>query len=117
MAGTPGKCVFGVTGQRLTRAGGSRNLAPVVPGAHPTPSRTPNPTCDNPALNRKNKMSPIKMDGDVSENKSFLKCQEGCWCSFLLFNAIKMIFFKLRNPLSVTVSSPKKPLSAYCLNT
>lgn len=43
--------------------------------------------------NWKNKVSFIKMDWDVSENKSFPKCQEGCCCSFLLFNAIKMIFF------------------------
>ena len=45
------------------------------------------------AQNGKNKVSSIKMDWDVSENKSFPKCQEGCCCSFLLFNAIKMIFF------------------------
>lgn len=61
---------------------------------------------DHPEL--KNKVSSIKMDWDVSENKSFPKCQEGCCCSFLLFNTIKMIFFfKLRNLLSVTASSQK----------
>lgn len=74
--------------RRKAHGTGQKGLHPELPTlTMATPAEAPTP-------NGKNKVSSIKMQRDILENKSFLKMSRGLLVfTFLLFNAIKMIFF------------------------